>query len=443
MSDKSEVFCLTAKDGRPLSPSVQSTILAKYSRTPESARTIVEKLTEEEADKFQDKWVVGYGHNSVAELSSVAICLENVSIVASKVIEGWQRAGYSEKSTRYQEFSRDSFVTPPGAPSTMKEFAGRYYDTYEELMQPMIEICKGHLPGQSARVVKALAFDQLRYLLPAGTGTSVGMNCFVRDARDMIVTLRGSTNPELRMLGDKVHSAVYEVAPTLVKHTEANSFELPVTSLGPLHKKFDLDNPDWYVELYKPHMNSQPMLVERTFESNIADRYGMSWSAFCEHMNRRGEHTPVPNIFKTVQLSFEIMMDYGAFRDLQRHRRCEQYVEPLTSNYGYIVPDLIVGTHIESKYRETMESIQKYDDDLVVNDADLMQYMVPLGYLHRSIFQMDLKELYYLCELRTKLQGHISYRRVAYAMYEKAREIYPQLMEWCRVVSPTHIGSHT
>ena len=129
-------------------------------------------------------------------------------------------------------------------------------------------------------------------------------------------------------------------------------------------------------------------------------------------------------------------MDYGAFRDLQRHRRCEQYVEPLTANYGYTTPEDILGTKLEDEYRDAMNLIELYDDERVIHDPDLMQYMVPLGYLHRSIFQMDLKELYYITELRTQPQGHISYRRVAYEIYKLAMERWPSLLQWCRVVNP-------
>src|SRR5512135_190865 len=141
MSDiKTEVFCLTAPDGRLLPPAVQATVLAKSSRSPLSARQIVAQLTAEEADKFQEKWVIGYNHSSVAELAVVPICFEGVSIIASKFLEAWQRPGYSEKSTRYQIFSRDSFVTPPGAPVTMKAFAGRFYDAYESLYTKLMPI---------------------------------------------------------------------------------------------------------------------------------------------------------------------------------------------------------------------------------------------------------------------------------------------------------------
>ncbi len=446
---KAEVFCLTGKDGRLLPPSVQATVLAKYSRSPQSAVEIVNKLTEEEADKFQDKWVIGYSHSSVAELASVPICFEGVSIVASKFLESFQRPGYSEKSTRYQVFSRDSFITPHGAPDTMAKFAARFYDAYDALYPKVLRrvaTLMGKDPTDPAvledRLVKARTFDNVRYLLPAGTGTNLAWVGNLRDIRYLIAAARGHTNPEIRELAELASAAVMDIAPVHIKDIEPDSFDPPIGSLGNLSSKFNLQKPDWYVDLYRPHLLPDPKLVQKSFESLVGDLHCMSWSAFCKHMEGRGKRG-VPKVFRTVNLTFDIMMDYGAFRDLQRHRRCEQYVEPLTASYGYLVPDDIAGSDIEPEYRAAMDSLSAYDDDRVVHDANLMQYMVPLGYLHRSIFQMDLAELYYVGELRTQPQGHISYRRVAYGLIQLGKERLPGLLQWCRAITPESIGLHT
>lgn len=429
-------------------PAVQATILAKYSRSPLSARDLLSELSEEDADKFQEKWVGQYGHNSVAELANVPVCFENISIVASKFIESWPRAGFSEKSTRYQVFSRDSFIVPPGAPPTMKQFAARLYDAYEKLLPKVTRLCAekmGEDPNaeEHKKTVKARAFDNVRYLLPAGTGTNVAAVLNMRDVRGMLTALKGHSNPEFQGLGEGLHSAVMEVCPALMKHTDPDTFRMPLRTLGPVRSEFDPGSPSPYVLIDRPHLMPTPELEQASFEALLSSRYGMSWDAFCKFMSSRPDHSEVPDPFKTIRISFEIMMDYGAFRDLQRHRRCEQYVEPLSLDYGYVVPDDIAGTDLEEEYRQAMESLGSYDDEKVVYDSDLMQYMIPLGYLHRSAFQMDLKELYYVVELRTKPQGHISYRRIAHEMYELAADRFPKLMQWCRAVPVTGIGEHT
>ena len=440
----SDVFCLTDPNGKLLDPAIQATVLAKYSRSPMSAKEILAGITSEEADKFNDKWVIGYGHSSVAELATIPICIEGLSIIASKVVETVQRGAYSEKSTRYQRFSKESFVTPPGCSPTMKEFAGGLYVTYDKLHDPMVKRCAvlmGKDPTISDRVVNARAFDNLRYLLPAGTGTNVACVLNFRDARDLVSTLLGRSNPELKQLGEGILSAVSEVCPVLMRHAIPNMFEPRIKSLGIPNEQFDPTNPGWNVTMVGPPVYGGMDWTERNFEDLVKKCYGMDWASFSEHMDARPEHSEVPDLFKTVNITFDVMMDFGAFRDLQRHRRCEQLVEPLTTQYGYVVPDDILNSELESEYRLAMESVLSYTDE-VVNDQDLSQYVIPLGYLHRSFFQMTLKELYYLVELRTRPQGHMSYRRVAYEIYELAKNRYPKLMKWCRACQPVFQGEH-
>lgn len=445
-----DIFCLTDSNGRLLDPSVQSTILAKYSRSKLSAREILQQLTTEEANKFHEKWVVGYGHSSVRELAYIPVCFEGISIVASKFIEKWQRPGYSEKSTRYQQFSKESFITPPTAPDDLKEFAARFYESYDKLYEKMIKICAAKMdkdPNDPQTLkdstVKARTFDNVRYLLPAGTGTNVACVINLRDVRDMIVELRSHQNSEFKMIGNKLFDAVNEIAPVLVRNAEPNDFQFPIIGTGELLPGF-WDNPKPYVRMHRPHLMPSPDLEQAAFESLVFDFHHISWTEFENKMQQRPDYSEVPDIFKSIKISFEIMMDYGAFRDLQRHRRCEQYVEPLTSIYGYVIPDDIASDNsASSEYQNAMEQVNNYNNELVTNDIYMNQYIIPLGYLHRSIFQMDLKELYYIIELRTKPQGHISYRKIAYDMYKLALLRWPKLMQWCRAIEPITIGTHT
>ncbi len=212
---------------------------------------------------------------------------------------------------------------------------------------------------------------------------------------------------------------------------------LPVKSVGSSHPT---DGPQ--VRLYEEGLLPDALLATARFKRRVQERHDMSWEAFCKHMEGRPAWAGVPDVFKSVRLQFDVTMDYGAFRDLQRHRRCEQTVENLKIDYGYVVPDDIAGTELEDEYRRAMDLVGSYDDEDVIHDPDLSQYVIPLGYLHRSVFDMDLKQLYYMVELRTKPQGHISYRRIAHDIYRIAARRHPELMQWCRVVVPDSIGVH-
>lgn len=429
-----DVFCLTKPDGQLLDLSLQATVLAKYSRSPLSAREILSTLTTEESNKFYDKWVIEYGHNSVAELASVPICIEGLSILATKMVESMQRGAFSEKSTRYQRFSKDSFVLPPGADPSMKEFAGRFYDAYDRLSPKVFGVCEKRMsgiPGVTKRAIEARVFDNLRYLLPAGTGTNMACVLNLRDARDLITVMLGHSNSEFRDIGSKMLDSIKSICPVLVRHTEPNSFDLKIKSLGEI-SGFDRARPNWNVSLIDIDTSEREMI------RRIETRLGISWESFSEHMETRGQHQQAPHMFRDAGLWFDVLMDFGAYRDLQRHRRCEQFSEPLTTKYGFVIPDDILGTDAESEYVDVMGSAATYASE---ND-DTGQYVIPLGYLHRTIYKMDLQELYYMVELRTKPHGHMSYRRVAYQMYELAKERYPKLMKWCRAVKPDAAGLH-
>lgn len=431
----SDIFCLTDSGGNLLNPAVQATVLAKYSRSEESARTLLSTISSDEANKFHDKWVISYGHSSVAELATIPICFEGVSMIASKFIESFQRAGYSEKSTRYQRFSSSSFVLPSGLPQNSREFVNRFYSAYESMIPDAEAIAvkafglDDNEKNRKLPKVKARAFDMLRGILPAGTGTNLAAVMNLRDVRYLIQQARGHINSEIRDIGEKVFLAASQIAPTLVKDAEPDLFEPRVKSLGHNHM-----NPKDPVVLLKYDDNAT-----QSVRSAVSDIYGMTWEDFELHMSSRGNRA-VPSVFKIPNYSFLVTMDYGSFRDLQRHRRCDQFVELLTPYLGYDIPDDIVGTRIESQYTRVMDSLHSFDFDSI--DPNYLQYMIPMGYKHRTIFKMDLKELYYIVELRTRPQGHIDYRRVAYKMYETAKSVHPELMKWCQAIYPSAIGEH-
>jgi hypothetical protein len=237
-------------------------------------------------------------------------------------------------------------------------------------------------------------------------------------------------------------AAASKFAPVFAMGAKANTFEPPIRDLGrgrvPRTK-----SSEWRVTIEDPMTADDAFRHETRFWQRVSDWHGLDRGAFGALMETRGKH-PVPEIFKTVPITFDVMMDYGAFRDLQRHRRCEQYVEPLGTDYGYLVPDDLKGTEFEAPYRSAMDEVGTACRTMISSgvSSSIVQYAVPLGYLHRSIFQMDMRELYYITELRTQPQGHISYRRVAWEMAELARVCYPTLMPWNRAIRPDAIGEH-
>ncbi len=243
-----------------LPPEVVAVLFAYVSRSPASFRENLLKLiksrdidmgdvmriysgngldykdAKEKARKFHERWVVGYGHSSVAEHAVASIAVENVSILATKAIEDSRLASYTEKSTRYQVFDRDKFYKPGKLMDS--EFAELYgktcsslFDLYLEMMPKMLAHMEKTHPkpdGMDAKlyeaVTKARACDVCRYALPASTLTNLAITANARALERMLTKLLSSPLEEMNRIGADMKTEVVKLIPTLVKYAERNHY---------------------------------------------------------------------------------------------------------------------------------------------------------------------------------------------------------------------------
>jgi thymidylate synthase ThyX len=192
-------------------------------------------LATEKARAFHEKWVVGYGHASVAEHAVVHLAIENVSIVASKVIEDLRLGSFTEKSTRYVIFDQKSYVEPRGLPP---EIAARYramvealFTAYLDLMPKVTEALRARIPRKDgvseaahANAIRTQACDLLRGLLPAGTRTNIGLTANARALELLLTKMLSHPLGEVRQLARSMHAAALHVAPTLVKYAAESPY---------------------------------------------------------------------------------------------------------------------------------------------------------------------------------------------------------------------------
>ena len=428
-----DIFVLTDEDGNLLHPVRQAATFAKYSRSPESARELVKRTDELSGAKFQEKWIVGFGHNSIAELAALPVAFEGVSIVASKTIEAWQRPGVSEKSTRMQEFHRESLYLPEGIDpeflAKVLPLMDECFDLYKDMLSGGLADDLKKLHGVSDFNAGRMAFDMARYLLPAGTKTNLGICAYPRDISRMIAELSSSPNPEFQDIGSNLKAATEALGGPLIRHTEPDEWvhRVPAPQVS---RKFPPGGPVGVT--LTDHGKS-----ETDFFKLLRSRYGMTPQALNDLMQDRPEHHEAPKFFREVQLDFSIYMDYGAFRDLQRHRRMEQFVEPLTPSYGFSTPPgLGALPDALGKFTQLLAKFNQVDWPRDPQQQALCQYLVPLAFLVGWHIKMDLQELYYLAELRTQEAGHPSYRQVSYEMWDAAAQEYPVLTQWIRPRGP-------
>jgi len=443
-----------------LKPEVLAVAFAKCSRSPESFADIAAELTDEKSADFHEKWVVGFGHSSVAEHADLHLAVENISILATKVLEDNRLASYTEKSTRYQVFDRDRYYKPK---KIMESFLGKeyetvmndIYDTYVSLTQPMKNFIMNKYPIKPeenekayAATTKARVCDNIRYLLPTATLTNVGVTMNARVLEHAIVKLMSHPLEEMQDMGREMKEEALKITPTLIKFADANVYlqetrpileklsdnllpETPISVPAVEIVSYDKEAEDKLVAalLYKGSALPYKQILARvkTMDGKEKER------VIDEALARRAPFDQPIREFEHIYYTFDILMDYGAFRDIQRHRICTQTNQDVTIINGYEIPPEIIEAGFEDKYRETMEKAVALYQKIKVSFPKEAQYVVPLGFRKRTLFTWNLRELHHFIPLRSGSKGHISYRRVAQACWHKLNEIHPLLAKYVRV----------
>ena len=213
-----------------LSPEVAAVTFAKTSRVPDSFDDIARELSAVDSSRFHERWVIGYGHSSVAEHAVLSVAIENISILGAKVVEENRLSSFTEKSTRYQVMDPSNFYTPMefADVSAYREAVVELYATYSELLPAAREHCERKYGGPDGRTEgvspAGKACDAIRGLLPAAAKTNLGWTVNARSLRHAIVKLRSHPLSEMKAVADAVENACGEVVPTLLKYTEPSPY---------------------------------------------------------------------------------------------------------------------------------------------------------------------------------------------------------------------------
>ena len=227
---KRDIYLLSPKQ---LSPETIAVAFAKTSRSPESFRDIAAELSDEKSAQFHEKWVVGYGHASVAEHAVLHLAIENVSRIAIESIEGNRLASYTEKSTRYQKWDPDAFTIPPELDDhPLREDYVKtcrlLFETYAASLAPVRRLVETSAPRREKesdeaydRRIRSQYVDSCRFLLPAAAHANVGMTANARVLENAIRKMRSHPLVEVRQIGEEMKTVALGEVPTLVKYAEA------------------------------------------------------------------------------------------------------------------------------------------------------------------------------------------------------------------------------
>ena len=341
------------------------------------------------------------------------------------------------------------------------------------------------------RTLKARAFDITRYLLPLATNTSLGEIVNARTLEIQVAHLLSHTHKEMRVLGESLKKAAtgaaynvnadslrdlveqiragspelgaraeaellkeVRVAPTLVKYADPNEYEMATRrELRQAALELMADEPLAPSKAIVDLLDEEPLeveiattlLYEHSHHSYRQIRQALQVSG--ERYRReiidlglrhRGKHDEMLRGFRAgQQFRFDILMDTGGFRDMHRHRRCIQVMQGFTTQHGYEMLLDVEDAGVRGRFDAAMLRVQAAVESLAARKTleaeENSQYAIPLAFRKRALFKMDFAEAVYISELRTTPAGHVSYRNVAYAMYEAVARKYPALDKYFRV----------
>jgi thymidylate synthase ThyX len=407
---------------------------------------------------------VGYGDDSIAQVGGAHVACEWVSNVLTKLLQRGRLAAYLEQSTRYipydqplpeggYRFYRDDELGPEFA-AAMDEVFAIYSRSLGEVEEWAAERWPrgGEEPeGPWRRSIRAKALDLLRGLLPAATLSHVGIYASGQAYEQLIMRLLASPLPEAREYGGMILAELKQVMPSFVSRVgrperggEWISFlegrreqtERWVSRLGLDRRGEGDDAPS--VELVHVDGNEEGLLAASLFESASApeteilaridvldrdERAQLLGALVGERANRR--HRPGRG-FEALRYRFEIVSDYGAFRDLQRHRMLTCQWQRLTPDLGAGVPEEVREAGVGDEFERALEiSRGEYERLVVAGLTEQAPYALSLAYRIRYTLDLNAREAMHLIELRSGREGHPTYRAVAQAMHERIAAVHP------------------
>lgn len=415
------------------------------------------------AQNFYDRILDGYGDDSIGELGGAHLAIENVSMLAAKIIEDSRIGGSPlEKSTRYIYFDqkvndqylyyREPILMTSAYREPYLKTCDHLFETYSKLIPPLTEMMEKKFPKEPEKskaaytaALRAKVLDCLRGLLPAGTMTNMGVYGNGRFWEGLIHKLQCQTLAELQDIGKQSYEELSKVIPSFVRRSESHhrhheafaqcfeSMQEQLKNVASHHHKIPQGESKAGVRLIDydaegVHKVAAALLFAhgnnsleelRNYCRKLSDEEIAKIFDAASSM-RENRRLKSPRALEHAQFTFEIIGDFGIYRDLHRHRMLTQERQLLTTDYGYYIPEEILDTPIEKSYREAMDTAKEVYEMIAQELPEEAQYVVPMAYNVRWYFHVNLRALQWMCELRSQAAGHPNYR---YAAQEMARQV--------------------
>ncbi|CAN5725601.1 FAD-dependent thymidylate synthase [soil metagenome] len=481
-----------------LPEAVKGAMFARYSRTTKSLRRLFldefagditemrglgagtpSRVASERAARLYDSVFVEYGDDSVAQLGGVHLACEQSSQLLAKALEWGRLAAYLEQSTRYMRYDDKPggmwrATVPPEIDGTAAgdryvAFLDEAFTTYGRMYEPMHAWFRERYPKSEddsdfvyRQTIMAKTCDTLRVLLPAGTRSNLGIYASGQSYEQLLMRLASHPLAEMRECGELMKTELRKVIPEFLKRVD-------VEERGIAWSEYWRANRERVDELTarvlgdagaKPEHRDEVTLVEHDPEgeakiaaavlyasSDMPDDQLLSLArsmpreqvaeilrtSVGDRSNRR--HKPGRS-WERSSYRFDVVCDYGAFRDLQRHRPLTIEWQRLTTEHGYETPAQIDDAGLRAEWERVMQSSAETERALIdAGFAEQAQYAVSMAFRIRFVMQMTAREAMHLTELRSQPAGHPVYRRVAQSMHRLIADVHPAIGETVAYVS--------
>jgi len=455
---------------------VKGALFARYSRSDKSVRRLLldEFLTDADlvssqhsnagagkAESLYGRIFLEYGDDSVAQLGGVHLACEQASNLLTKVLEWGRIASYLEQSTRYISYAtklggKFRYFTPPELSGS--DLAERYeafmislFETYSDMIEVLIPYFEEQFPQDPddsnwvwRSTIKAKAFDTVRGMLPASTLSNVGIYASGQAYEMALIRMQASPLAEARDYGELMLTELRKVIPAFMSRVdlpergiraseylaknraavEAMNIEaspLPVAEVILVDWDPEAELKLAAAALYSTSEQPDTQLLAAA-RRMTPDQIGEIIAAYVgDRTNRR--HKPGRAAERTYY-RFDILSDYGSFRDLQRHRMLTIEWQRLGTRFGYDTPELLADVGLDARWHalmaEASELFEAVNNEL---GPDVAQYVVPFCFKIRYNLEMNVREAFHLLELRTQPSGHPAYRRVCQDMHRQISEV--------------------
>ena len=427
---------------------------AMTSRSPEPFDEIAQRVTAESAASFNERWVVGYGHASVAEHAILHLAVENISRLACDTLEDNRLASYTEKSSRYQVIDPGSFHVPqeldsePALRETYVASCRNLFATYHQLLDGTLGHLRRTLPQRDnerdaaySLRLRRLATDACRAILPAATLTNVGLTANARTLEHAISKLMSSQLQEERAIGLEIREQGRSITPTLVKYAEHNPYLADLRSVEPTAAPEKPSSNNVKVSLVDhdadPFKKLAAALLYRnggSYTDALAKSSTLSHDEQLDIIDAAvrsiGPHDSAPREFELVGYTFEFTFDYGALREFRRHRMQTYLSQPLTAANGCDIPDLVCAAGLEGVFTDAIHDAESAFRALSDHSPAVAQYLVTHAHRQRILSRLSLRECYHLFKLRASLQAHESIRLPIIEAMRLAVDIHPELFRY-------------